>query len=236
MNCKVVFSFSYIASNSAVSLKTGSREKVLACLSKIHKFIEFFCDCKLIKMKASVSTYLFCHSSGLVGSQLWARPFPNLHWQSPHWSCTVVRETYWPGRGWSAELAWLIGGLLESTAARSCHSPRGRGQTTTVLSCHWLGLVWQTVGWGGLELHVIKTKIHNHIKCRTLSCSLFIDLHLYLPVRPNTETLLVSSPLYVMTSLRYSLPGISPGNMWLVWSALSIWDPRMAPETSYNST
>lgn len=42
------------------------------------------------------------------------------------------------------------------------------------------------------------------------SVSVFV---LDLLVRPYAEMLLVSSPLCVMTSERYSLPGISPENM-----------------------
>lgn len=59
---------------------------------------------------------------------------------------------------------------------------------------------------------------------------------LYWPVRPNAETLLDSSPLCVMTSARYSLPGVSPVNMWLVCSAPSVCAPRVFPETSYSNT
>lgn len=70
----------------------------------------------------------------------------------------------------------------------------------------------------------------------TLSLCLFVSVWRHLHGRPSDETLLVSSPLCVMTSARYSLPGISPENMWLVCSGPNVWALREALKTSYRIT
>lgn len=48
---------------------------------------------------------------------------------------------------------------------------------------------------------------------RSVTSTQLVCLAVCSPVRPSTAALLASSPLCVMTSVRYSLPGVSPENM-----------------------
>lgn len=96
------------------------------------------------------------------------------------------------------------------------------------------GQVGRRLGSWGKKIIKISNQNNLAFKLHQKMCLCVFSFHSQ--VRPNAETLLVKSPLCVMTSARYSLPGTSAVKVWLVCSAPRVWAPRVDPETSYNTT